>query len=306
MRDSNGVDVVLIESGLFVSAVAKSGQVVSAKFDYRITQLADGTDMTGFPIGGLSSRLDQLEADGYSCAVVDGESGSALGRRVIYVTGDPRGAPHRLTAAEAIGLAATSMESAPTQAISSGLSLDADRLLDMRVEFLLATWSDYLKTGEQGLLLGLRDADALGRHAQRIAKRPRRARRNGDEAWTGEMDVVLETMFARGRQPSEIARAIDRPIGLTTQRLEALGYPGTLWPAWTKEADGQLAALVHSKTELAETAMALRRSPWDIIKRLSEVPSTKGMPDGAVADAPLHHGQDFLDESHPWVSRGAP
>lgn len=141
---------------------------------------------------------------------------------------------------------------------------DADRLLDIRVELLSATWQEFIDREDPAVLMNLRAGEMLQRRAQRIARRPVRRRREGDDGWSDELDGITAEGYVSGRLHSEIARAVDRPTPLTMDRLHVLGFPSGLWPAWDEVSCARRDALINAGLDLSDASHMLRRSPWDI------------------------------------------
>ena len=296
VRADFAVDIVLTETGYFMTAVGESAVEVSRALGYETWTRNDGLLATGLPVGGLPTRLDLLESAGHRCAVVSSRESPRRQRRVIYTTGDWRSAPRSRSAAEALGLNGVKVEGsadpaerpakvrdegvadedAPpdwTGANTSESSADpnvlADLLLDVRIALLEDLWVEFLERDDPRVLSAHRAGDALQRHAQRIAQRPIRRRREGDDDWTSDLDRTIEESYTAGRQTAEIARRIDRPTALTEERLKSLGYQDGLWPAWNDTAQSQLERLVEGSASLKQASRTLKRSPWDIIQFLA-------------------------------------
>lgn len=280
-------DIVLIETGYFMTAAAQSAERLAEQFGYQMWDRRDGVRMTGLPTAGLARKLDVLEAAGFIIAVVGKRPARHARRSMLYVTGDPRGTPRRRTAADAIGLPQEGVEdvtvptadvdapvsvAAPREPADARTAVDAiacaDRLLDLRIELMLTIWDQFVEARDPVVLGSLFVCGRLQRTAQQIAKRPVRRRREGDEVWTEELDRHVIEWFISGRMLAEIARSVDRPTPVTVERLSALGYPGELWPAWDAEARTQRDALIDAGNGLDQLARTLRRSPWDIIESL--------------------------------------
>ncbi len=300
------VDIVLTETGYFMTAIGESAVEVSRALGYETWTRNDGLLATGLPVGGLPTRLDLLEGAGYRCAVVSAREGPRRQRRVIYATGDRRSAPRSRSAAEVLGLETVEAaeaeapdahapqrtaecvadEDAPpdwTGADASETGDDpavlADLLLDVRIELLKELWTEFLEHGDARVLSEHRAGDALQRYAQRLARRPIRRRREGDDDWTPNLDRIIEESYTVGRPISEIARRVDRPTVLTGERLKAIGYPDSLWPAWDDAAQSQLRQLIEVSNSLQQVSRTLKRSPWDIMQFLvaqHSAPSTSG------------------------------
>ena len=287
VRERIDADIVLIETGYFMTAAAQSAERLAEQFGYQMWDRRDGVRMTGLPTAGIARKLDELEAAGFVIAVVGKRPPGHAGRTLLYVTGDPRGAPRRRTAADAIGLPKDGVEDvspprtnvdAPVSVAAPQRSADArtteeaiacsDRLLDLRIELLSSLWDQFVEARDPVALRSLFVCERLQRTAQQIAKRPVRRRREGDEVWTEQLDLHVIDWFVSGRTIAEIARSVDRPTPVTVERLDALGYPGGLWPAWDTEARTQRDALIDAGHDLFDVARSLRRSPWDIVESL--------------------------------------
>jgi hypothetical protein len=296
VREDFEVDIVLTETGYFMTAVGESAVEVARALGYETWTRNDGLPATGLRVGGLPTRLDLLEGAGHRCAVVSAREGPRRQRRVIYTTGDWRNAPGFRSAAEVLGLATVEAEEAagsaahatqrPVECVAdedappdwtgadTGESDNdpndvADLLLDVRVELLNDLWLAFLERGDSRVLSGHRAGDALLRYAQRLARRPIRRRRAGDDDWTPGLDRIIEESYTVGRLTSEIARSVDRPTALTGERLKTLGYPDTLWPAWDDAAQAQLNGLITVSASLQQVSRTLKRSPWDIVQSLA-------------------------------------
>ena len=301
VREGIDADIVLIETGYFMTAAAQSAERLAEQFGYQMWDRRDGVRMTGLPTAGIARKLDELEAAGFVIAIVGKRPPQHAGRTMLYVTGDPRGTPRRRTAADAIGLPQGGVEDVPpprTDVDTPGTvaapqrSPDArtaeeaiacsDRLLDLRIELMLSIWEQFVAVHDPAVLGSLFVCERLQRTAQQIAKRPVRRRREGDEIWTEQLDRHLIEWFVSGRTLAEIARSVDRPTPVTVERLNALGYPGGLWPAWDAEARMQRDALIDADNDIVDLARVLRRSPWDIIESLGD---GEGRRDQATARA---------------------
>lgn len=304
VRQRIDADIVLIETGYFMTAAAQSAERLAEQFGYQMWERRDGVRMTGLPTAGISRKLDELEAAGFIVAVVGKRPPRHSGRAMLYVTGDPRGTPRRRTAADAIGLpqdgaadapasntdvdtpvsAAAPQRSADAQTSAEAIAC-ADRLLDLRIELMSSIWDQFVEARDPVALGSLFVCERLQRTAQQIAKRPVRRRREGDEVWTEQLDRHVIEWFVSGRTLAEIARSVDRPTPVTVERLDALGYPGGLWPAWDEEARTQRDVLIDVGHGLHELARVLRRSPWDIIESLSTPASRSGQAETHVSSA---------------------
>lgn len=289
-------DVVLIETGYFMTAVNESALQLVNILQYATWRRDDGSLMAGLPIGGLPTRLDLLENEGLRCAVVGARERLSGCRLVIYVTGDRRDAPRSRTAADVLGIAEThnntlARRTAAIDSESNSLAQQhhelahrdlqdevavvddpvahADRLLELRVELLAELWGAFLASRDYNVLIGLHAGDVLQRTAQGLVRRPIRRRREGDEVWLTEHDEVIEHQFAAGRLVSEIARRLDRPAVLTAERLKTLGYPNGPWPYWDEDHHRQCALMIESGVDLPAISRTLKRSPWDVVRTLA-------------------------------------
>lgn len=284
-------DIVLIETGYFMTAAAQSAERLAEQFGYQMWDRRDGVRMTGLPTAGLARKLDVLEAAGFIIAVVGKRPARHASRSMLYVTGDPRGTPRRRTAADAIGLPQEGVEdvAVPTADVDASVSVVAprepadaqttvdavacaDRLLDLRIELMLSIWNQFVEARDPVVLGSLFVCERLQRTAQQIAKRPVRRRREGDEVWTEQLDRHVIEWFVSGRTLAEIARSVDRPTPVTAERLSALGYPAGMWPAWDDETRTRRDSLIAAGHDLDKLARILRRSPWDIIDSLDGPP----------------------------------
>jgi hypothetical protein len=308
VRAQIDADIILTETGYFMTAVEQSAEHLVEQFGYQLWQRRDGVVITGLPTAGLARKLDALEGAGFILAIVGRRPSRHQSRSMLYVTGDPRGAPVHRTAADAIGLTRAHAKgeevrpdstAAPSPAAEHQELRDprtapeaiycADRLLDLRIELLMSVWQQFVGMRDPNVFRSLFLCERLQREAQQMARRPVRRRRDGDEIWTAELDRHVIEWFVSGRLLAEIARSVDRPTSVTAERLVALEYPAGLWPAWDDQARSRRDEAIDEGRGLAELAQTLRRSPWDIIDSLGSAsrsiyhPETSTVGPGQIA-----------------------
>lgn len=153
-----------------------------------------------------------------------------------------------------------------------GRRATAQKIRDARVEFLVAVWESFLRSGDVAILETLRIERSLAELASRI----HRIRWGRGSVPPKDSQALRQIILhhAKGRLRGEISAYFGLTGTIVGEVLGRAGFSPELWRRWSPEDITMRDALIGRGLSIVDCSSALRRSPWDITASLVEASST--------------------------------
>lgn len=310
VRSRFRVPIVLIEAGCFFTAVESSAEALADALGYNVGTDAWGRQITGIPLQSIEDREFDLQADGYSYAVVvtTGHRGSRPIRVVARVSkghlsenrtfsrSAARDASRALPEFESDPLASFRSESEylvarlePADDASADLittlrefqTLDKSnsdsvrtelglRICRLRRELLFRLWEHFLADGDPSHLARATAGLQVEGHVEKGLRAGDRAKRHDYDGLLNDEQADVLDMYFAGWCVFEIAHELARPSSLIRKHLTRVGLGDRARRAWWPDEVKRLETLISRRSPLRDVAATLRRSPWEVALNLTQ------------------------------------
>lgn len=308
VRSRFRVPIVLIEAGCFFTAVESSAEALADALGYNVGIDAWGRRITGIPLQSIEDREFDLQADGYSYAVVvtSGHRGSRPIRVVARVSRGHLSENHPFSRSAVRDARHAIPEPGPIanfrsgfESLVSGLEPPDDasadliaalrdfqtidrstsdsarvelglRICRLRRELLSKLWEHFLATGDPVHLTRASAGLQVEEYVQKGLRGGGRAQRHDYDGLLDDEQEDVLAMFFAGWCVLEISHELARPPSLIRKHLTSIGIGPRARRAWWPDEVKRLEALVSRRSPLRDVAATLRRSPWEIVLHLAQ------------------------------------